>query len=117
MPGWPIDPGNDHGEPDDRSKPARSFVVPLRRLDGGRCVGLYSIADEEDKMTAKELIQAEIGTLDESDLNELYGVIKSFVESKKRAAPPSLMSKLKRVKIDAPTDFAAHAGGFSSPHA
>ncbi len=57
-------------------------------------------------MTTKELIATEIGTLNEKDLNELYAFIKKFADSKKRAASPSLMSKLKRVKIDAPPDFA-----------
>jgi hypothetical protein len=57
-------------------------------------------------MTTKELIATEIGTLNERDLNELYALIKKFADSKKRAASPSLMSKLKRVKINAPPDFA-----------
>lgn len=60
-------------------------------------------------MTTKELIQAEIGTLNDSDLEELYSMIKRFVEVKRRAgSPASLMSKLKRVKIDAPADFATN---------
>jgi hypothetical protein len=59
-------------------------------------------------MTTKELIQAEIGTLSESDLNELYDMIKRFVEAKRRAGSMSLMSKLKRVKIYAPPDFATN---------
>ncbi len=59
-------------------------------------------------MTTKELIQAEIGMLDENDLNEVYGMIKRFIESRKRTSAPSLMSKLKRVKIYAPIDFATN---------
>lgn len=60
-------------------------------------------------MTTKELIQAEIGTLNDSDLEELYSMIKRFVEAKRRTgSPASLMSKLKRVKIDAPADFATN---------
>ena len=58
-------------------------------------------------MTTKALIHAELGPLDENDLNELYSMIKGFIESKRRAFHPTLMAKLKRVKIDAPTDFAA----------
>ncbi|MCI0478039.1 MAG: hypothetical protein L0Y55_17485 [Anaerolineales bacterium] len=57
-------------------------------------------------MTTKELIVTEIGALNEKDLNELYALIRKFADSKKRAAPPSLMTKLKRVKINAPPDFA-----------
>ena len=59
-------------------------------------------------MTTKELIVAEIGTLNEDDLSELYNAIKQFIAAKRRATAPSLMSKLKRITIDAPTDFAAH---------
>ena len=59
-------------------------------------------------MTTKELIEKELATLDEKDLSEIYGIVKGFIESKRSAAPGSLMSKLKRVKIDAPTDFATH---------
>lgn len=59
-------------------------------------------------MTTKELIQAEIGTLNENDLNELYSMFKKFVESKRRASPSSLMARLKRIKIYAPTDFATN---------
>jgi len=59
-------------------------------------------------MTAKELIVKELGTINENDLSELYRIIKSFMESKRRASPPSLMSKLKRIKIYAPTDFATN---------
>ena len=57
-------------------------------------------------MTTKELIVEEIGALNEKDLRELYNLIQKFAQSKRRASPPSLMSKLKRVKIDAPPDFA-----------
>lgn len=59
-------------------------------------------------MTTKELIQAEIDTLNENDLDELYNLIKRFLESKKRASPPSLMSKLKQIQIYAPADFATN---------
>ncbi len=59
-------------------------------------------------MTTKELIQAEIGPLDENDLNEIYSIIRRFIESKRHASHPSLMAKLKRVKIYAPPDFATN---------
>jgi len=56
-------------------------------------------------MTTKELIVTELGALNEKDLNELYPIIKSFIESRKDPSQPSLMSKLKRIQIDAPPDF------------
>ena len=48
-------------------------------------------------MTTKELIQAEIGPLDENDLNEIYSMIRRFIESKRHASHPSLMAKLKQI--------------------
>jgi hypothetical protein len=63
---------------------------------------------QEDEMTTKELIVKELGTLDENELSELYRIIKRFLESKRRTSPPSLMSKLKGIKIYAPTDFATN---------
>ncbi len=58
-------------------------------------------------MTTKELIYAEIERVDDSQLDELYALIKQFTQSK-QAATPSLMEKLKRIQIDAPEDFAAN---------
>lgn len=65
-------------------------------------------------MTTRELIVKELGTLNEEDLSELYAILKRFIESKRRAAPPSLMSRLKRIKIDAPPDFATHLDLYTS---
>ena len=59
-------------------------------------------------MTTKELIQAEIETLSEEDLNELYAVIKHFAQSKRHIKQQSFMAKLKRIQIDAPEDFATN---------
>lgn len=59
-------------------------------------------------MTTKELIEAEIEHLDEAQLNQLYQVARRLSESKKPPATPSLMGKLKQVKIDGPEDFATN---------
>lgn len=59
-------------------------------------------------MTTKELIQAEIELLDEQDLQELYSLIQQFVKSKQCSSSDRLMSKLKRIKIDAPEDFSVN---------
>ena len=59
-------------------------------------------------MSTKELIEAEIEHLDEEQLDQLLNVVQALSQSKKPAASPSLMAKLKQVKIDGPEDFAAN---------
>jgi hypothetical protein len=59
-------------------------------------------------MSAKELIQAELDTLSEEDLDALYTVIKQFIQSKRHAKPRSLMATLRNIQINAPPDFAAN---------
>jgi hypothetical protein len=59
-------------------------------------------------MTTKELIQTEIDTLSDAELDELYTVIKQFMQSKRHAKPQSFMATLKRIQIEAPEDFAAN---------
>jgi hypothetical protein len=59
-------------------------------------------------MSTKELIQAELETLSDEDLEALYTVIKCFIQSKRHAQPRSLMAALRGIQIDAPPDFAAN---------
>ncbi|MBD2514150.1 hypothetical protein H6G93_03850 [Nostoc sp. FACHB-973] len=59
-------------------------------------------------MSTKEQIQAEIDSLKEEYLDELYLVIKDFAQSKQQPKKASFMSKLKQIKIEAPEDFTAH---------
>lgn len=59
-------------------------------------------------MTTKERIHAEIDHVDEAELDELYDLVKQFVQERQEASKPSLMSKLKRIQIDAPEDFATN---------
>ncbi|MBW4688483.1 MAG: hypothetical protein KME40_26185 [Komarekiella atlantica HA4396-MV6] len=59
-------------------------------------------------MTTKEEIKAEIDSLNEEYLNELYLLIKDFAQSKQQPKKASFMSKLKQIKIEAPENFAAH---------
>ncbi|NJM71185.1 MAG: hypothetical protein HC862_13695 [Scytonema sp. RU_4_4] len=59
-------------------------------------------------MNTKEKIQAEINSLNEEYLDELYLLIKDFTQSKQHSKKPSFMSTLKQIKIDAPEDFAAN---------
>ena len=58
-------------------------------------------------MTTKELIQAEIEGVREADLEELYKLIRSFAQSKE-ADKESIMSKLRKIKIHGPRDFATN---------
>ena len=59
-------------------------------------------------MATKETIVVEIGALKEDDLEELHRLIRQFLESKRRGTPPTLMSRLKNVQIEAPEDFATN---------
>ena len=59
-------------------------------------------------MSTKELIQAELETLSDEDLEALYAVIKHFIQSKRHAKPRSLMATLRAIQIEAPPDFATN---------
>ena len=61
-------------------------------------------------MTTKEQIHAEIDRVDEAELDELYNLVKQFVQARQETSKSSLMSKPKRTQIDAPEDFAANLG-------
>lgn len=56
-------------------------------------------------MVTKEEIKSEIENVPEEHLSELYHIIKSFTHSKPAPTQPTLMSKLKRIRISAPPDF------------
>jgi hypothetical protein len=60
-------------------------------------------------MTLKERIKAEVDEVSDERLDELYSLVRQFKkEPEPREGRPSLMSRLKRIKIDAPEDFAAN---------
>lgn len=65
-------------------------------------------------MITKELIHSEIDSINDEYLDELYSVIKSFIESRKNNKKQSFMSKLKSIKINAPADFAANLDQYMS---
>ncbi|MDX2241047.1 MAG: hypothetical protein NW224_10225 [Leptolyngbyaceae cyanobacterium bins.302] len=54
--------------------------------------------------TIRELIDAEIDKVGDNNLNELYTTIKQFVQEKV-APQPSVLARLKQIKIQAPEDF------------
>ena len=60
-------------------------------------------------MTLKELIYAEINKIEEDNLDELYQFVKQFANAKSTTKPKTgILNKLKRIKIQAPVDFAAN---------
>lgn len=59
-------------------------------------------------MTTKELITSEIEKLSEEELKKVYGVVRSLAESRAGEQKTSFMSRLKRIQIDAPEDFASN---------
>lgn len=61
-------------------------------------------------MTTKELINSEIEKLSEDELKKVYRVVRSLAESKASEQKPSFMSRLKRIQIEAPEDFATNLG-------
>ncbi len=56
-------------------------------------------------MRTRELIEAEMEHLDDEQLEQLYKVVRELSKSKKARSSPSLMEKLKEIKIDGPEDF------------
>ena len=69
---------------------------------------IYSNIIKEVAMITKELIHSEVDAISDEYLDELYNMIKKFVESRENGKKQSFMSKLKSIKIDAPEDFAAN---------
>ena len=60
-------------------------------------------------MTLKGLIYAEINKIEEDNLDELYQFVKQLAISKTATKPKTgILNKLKRIKIQAPVDFATN---------
>lgn len=68
------------------------------------------------EMTAKDKIHAEIDSLNEEYLDELYLLIQDFAQSKQHLKKLSFMSKLKQIKINAPEDFASNLDSYLVGH-
>jgi hypothetical protein len=56
-------------------------------------------------MVTKEEIKSEIEKVPEERLAELYQIVRRFTQSRPLPAQPTLMSKLRRVRVSAPPDF------------
>ncbi|MFN6180081.1 MAG: hypothetical protein ACK4ZH_05190 [Dolichospermum sp.] len=63
-------------------------------------------------MTFKQLIQAEIDKIPEEELNELYQLIKEFID-KKNSTKKGILSQLKQIKIQRPTDLSVNFDKYS----
>lgn len=59
-------------------------------------------------MTIKDLIYAEIDKLEVENLDELYEIVKRFAQEKAGETQPGVLSRLKRIKTQAPEDFATN---------
>jgi len=59
-------------------------------------------------VNTKQLILDELNKLEEDSLQELYGLIKNFANNKTSEKKQGALAKLKKIKIQAPVDFAAN---------
>jgi hypothetical protein len=65
-------------------------------------------------MSTKERIQAVIDTVAEEKLDDLYKVVSEFAVAQNGKKGPGIMERLKRVKIQAPVDFATNLDQYTS---
>ncbi len=66
-------------------------------------------------MTLKELIYAEINKIEGDNLDELYEFVKQLANAKSAAKTKTgILNKLKRIKIQAPVDFAINIDQYMS---
>ena len=75
-------------------------------------VTMSMVFTRKAEMTAKDKIHAEIDSLNEEYLDELYLLIRDFAQSQQHLKKPSFMSKLKQIKINAPEDFASNLDSY-----
>jgi len=59
-------------------------------------------------MISKETIKSEIEKVPPERLEELYQIVRSFAGPEARKANQSFMSRLRKIQIDGPEDFAAN---------
>ncbi|BAZ85666.1 hypothetical protein [Dolichospermum compactum] len=56
-------------------------------------------------MITKQMIQEKLKNLTEEQLNQVYGIIEQLSGAENAVKKLSLMSKLRKIKIDDPEDF------------
>jgi len=59
-------------------------------------------------MSPKELLREEIDQLDETATAQVLDFVKHMSKSKDSGSKPSLMSRLRKISIDAPEDFSSN---------
>lgn len=59
-------------------------------------------------MISKETIKSEIEKVPPERLEELYQIVRSFTIPETRQANKSFMSRLRKIQIDGPEDFATN---------
>ena len=59
-------------------------------------------------MITKEIIQKELEKIPEEYLDELYTLIQRFVQVKSSQPQPGVLSRISKIKIQGPEDFAAN---------
>ena len=65
-------------------------------------------------MSTKELIEAKIATMNEAQLVALYPIVERIAQTEKPAENLGTLEKLRRIKIDAPADFATNLDLYAS---
>lgn len=63
-------------------------------------------------MATKEQVMSEVERVPEERLAELYEIVRSFARPEPAPGASSLMSKLKAIRIDAPTDFSENIDSY-----
>jgi hypothetical protein len=56
-------------------------------------------------MVTKQIIQEQLESLTPEELNQVYELVQKLSSAEKPVKKPSLMSKLRKISIDAPEDF------------
>lgn len=56
-------------------------------------------------MVTKQIIQEKLESLNQEELNQVYGLIEQLSSAENPVKKPSIMSKLRKISIDAPEDF------------
>ncbi len=65
-------------------------------------------------MTTKERIKEAIDNVEDETLDELYSLIRTFLANKMTPPKTGIMTKLNRIKIEAPADFSANLDQYLS---
>jgi hypothetical protein len=68
----------------------------------------------ETNMVTRELIHSEIDRLNSAQLEELHKLIRQLNRPKQKARKKGALARIKKIKISAPSDFAANHDRYAS---